>query len=49
VVATVRRRLSRSKEGTQKFEMERFNLQKLNAEFKHCQGKFQTVLDLWET
>jgi hypothetical protein len=34
VVATVRRRLSRSKKGKQKFDMERFDLQKLNAEIK---------------
>jgi hypothetical protein len=49
VVETVRRRLSRSKKGKQKFDMERFDLQKLKAEIKSIvRLKSQRVLDLWE-
>jgi hypothetical protein len=51
VVAKVREKLAVSKQVTQNFDVERFNIRKLNElEFrKQYQIKSQTTLQLWKT
>jgi hypothetical protein len=48
VVAKVRERLAVSKQGTQKFDRERFNLRKQQVK-KNIRLRLQTGLQLWRT